>query len=343
MSFRSAIDAVDLESIGASWVQANRENFVFNAFPRTKCGGFRTGRSSTTYKLPKLNNSLGGGAAMQDFSPGDSGTEEKELGSIDATFTPRSKRSKVISRPANRQGRHILRDLEVNVVPFAFSAAYQQIEHDLLAFMASSAYGSGKTFSGTGALDTYASDQKPDADINSNLMPMVKWKHLGLSLECVMSEHVMTVLARHPAYTGAGTGSGVASTLGREEFTKRFLASHPQVQRLHICSTVEETARDGQTSAVRVNGNTLLWFGLVDRRATYDMLEDGSLDAPDGAIMIAMAVEPEVADWMSLDKSVERFAGQAEYAIYFPRASDASAADFAHFYTASEIFTSNPA
>lgn len=344
MSFRSTLAPIDLESIGQSWVQANQARFLWRKLPFCLALGFREGRTSTAYKLPKLDNSLAKGVGMADWQPGDADTTGRELGSVDATFTPRFKRSQSIARPLKRQAQHILRDLENNVVPIQLSQAHQQIEAEAVALMANaSVYGTAKTFSGTGALDTYASDQKPDVDINANLMPMMKWKALGLSLECVMSTHVMTVLARHPVYTGAGAGSAIASTLPLDEFRKRFLAAHPQVEALHIVDTVIDTARAGQTSAPRINGNTLLWFGLLDRRGSYDLRSDGSLDAPDGALMIALSCEPEVVTWEPPGSEVEKFASQAEYAVFFPRASDASAADFAHFYGASEIFTSNPA
>lgn len=343
MSFRSTLSPIDLESIGKSWVQSNRGRFLFAGLPKCLALGFAEGRTTTTYKLPKLDNTLAKGVGMVDWQPGDAPTTERELGSIDATFTPRYKRTQRINRPTKRNARHVLNDLENNIVPIQMGLAYQQIEAEVVALLANaSVYGTAKTFGGTGALDTFASDQTPDYDINENLMPMVKWRGLGLSLECVMSTHVMTVLARHPVYSGAGTGSAIAATLPRDEFERRFRAAHPQVDALHIVDTVIDTARAGQTSAPRINGNTLLWFGLLDRRGSYDLREDGSQDAPDGALMIAMSREPEVAVWETPGSEVESFAGQAEYAIYFPRASDASASDFAHFYGASEIFTTNP-
>lgn len=343
MSFRDNLSPVDLTSIGRSWVQSNKGRFLWSKLPTCMAKGYREGRTSTTYQLPKLDNTLAKGVGMSDWQPGDAQTTERKLGSIDATFTPRGKQTQVISRPTKRNGRHILLDLENNIVPIQLGLTYQQIEAEVVALMANaSVYGTAKTFGGTGALDTFAADQTPDYDINENLMPMVKWRALGLSLECVMSTHVMTVLARHPVYTGAGTGSAIAATLPRDEFEKRFRAAHPQLDALHIVDTVIDTARAGQTSAPRINGNTLLWFGLIDRRGSYDLREDGSQDAPDGALMIAMSREPEVATWEAPGSEVESFAGRAEYAIFFPRSADASAADFAHFYGASEIFTSNP-
>lgn len=343
MSFRDNLTAVDLTSIGQSWVQSSRGRFLWSKLPTCLAVGFREGRTSTTYPLPKLDNSLAKGVGMVDWQPGDANPTTRILGSIDATFTPRGKRSQVINRPTKRKAAHILRDLETNVVPLQMSFAYQQIEAEVVARMANATiYGTAKTFGGTGALDTFASDQTPDYDINENLMPMVKWKSLGLTLTCVMSTHVMTVLARHPVYSGAGTGSAIAATLPRAEFEKRFLAAHPQIDELHIVDTVIDTARAGQTSAPRINGNTLLWFGLLDRRGSYDLREDGSQDAPDGALMIAMSHEPEVVTWETPGSEVESFASQAEFAVYFPRANDANAADFAHFYGASEIFTTDP-
>ena len=345
MTIHGNIDSVDIKVIGESWLDANLDNYEVGNLPIVEVLGFNEGRDTTNYKLPDLGNGLFGPGSLRDWTPGGDHGNSEDLGSIPASVTVKYRENGPIKRPSKRSAAHILRDLESNITPLLFAGLYQRMSAEAVTLMTNaSIYGTAKTFSGTGALDTYAADQKPDVDINANLQPMVKWKSLGLSLECFMSFHVETAFARHPAYTGAGTGSAIASTLPREEFKRRFMAAHPQLDALHICNSVTDTARAGQTSAPLLIGNTLLWFGLVDRRQNrFDLRSQESLDAPDGAIAIARAFDPYIEQWSPSGSGVDMFAGRTEHGIYFPRANDAAnKADFAHFYGADEIFTATP-
>lgn len=344
-TFYSPLAAQDLVGVGESWVQRNEGSFLAPNFPIANVLGIREGRSSAhTYDLPALANSLAKGVGLRDWNPGDAHGQTSTINKVAVSFSTRHREGDIITRPAKRSAPHALMDLNQNIVPIQLSKAWQQRDLELITLMTNaSVFGTAKTFSGTGALDTFAADQKPDVDINNNLMPMVKWRSLGFRLICVMSTHVMTILGRHPVYTGAGTGSAIAATLPRDEFRRRFLAAHPQVDDLILVDAVYDTARDGQTSAPRLIGNTVLWFGLVDARgSSFDLTSMDSMDRPDGAIILGQARPIEVVNWEDPGSEVEYFAARADFGWYFPRANDASAADFAHFYGASEIFTSNP-
>lgn len=347
MTLYTPISPVDIKQVGLSWLDDNLANYEVGMIPQVDVLGFENQRDTTNYRLPALSNGLFGPGTLVDWKPGQAHPTGRELDYIAAQVAVKYKAQQPINRVrtgSSASNARILTDLEQNIVPLLYAGLYQRMSVDVVSLMVNaSVYGTAKTFSGTGALDTYAADQAPDVDINTNLQPMVKWKGLGFKLECFMSYHVAQVLAAHPRYTGAGTGSAIASTLPLDVFKQRFMAAHPLLDALHICMSTTETTRPGQTSDALLIGNTLLWFGLVDRRKQrFDLRSQEAIDAPDGAIAIAHGFDPYVENWVTPGSGVESFQGRCEYGVFFPRANDAAKADFAHFYSASEIFTATP-
>lgn len=340
---QTSLQTQDLITVGQSWTQANRSQFLLSAVPQVLVRGPREGVKAVTYQLPDLANALVDGNALSAWEVGDALPLSRKLTSSTVTVTPEGYSTPIINRPLYRNTAHAFADLETNIAPMCLSMLHQGVDQALLAFLQGTGnFGSAKTFTNGGsALDAPSdyTNQKPDIDINTNLQPLRKWRGLGLKLECWMDRHVVLVLARHPVYTGAGTGSAIASQLEPDEFVARFKAIH-MLDDVKILDPVYNTAKIGQTNAIKDIHNGLLWFGAVDRRGTMDLRRDGSPDAPDGAIQLAFAREPEVVTWADVATECEYFAGRTSYKIINPRGTS-----FGHFYTASGaggIFTTLP-
>ena len=237
-------------------------------------------------------------------------------------------RDRLLADVTNRQGLHRFRDLENNKVPMLLSEAYQGIDKELYTFLQGN-FGALKTFkraNGTDpagvALDKPAGTNpatQPDIDINEALRPLRVYAGMqGMRLEAWMSPNVAQVLSRQAVYTGAGTGSAVASQLVYEEFIRRFKAIH-MLDQVVVSDVSSDTVLPGQTSAPAYIHNALLWFGLVDRRGAFDLTSEESADSPDGAIVIGMSREPEVVQFELPGTETQYYAGRTAYDIISPR------------------------
>lgn len=329
MALPYSTSAVDINSVGLSWVQANRDRFLSTRLPMVRVLDQITGRSgTTTYEVPDLINSLLAGGNLKDWVPGATPPSPRNLTSSTVTITCRHRSTNPIVRPQRGgDASHIFRDLETNLVPILLSEMFQALDFDLAALLINTANFNQKTFTHASALDDGSNhgNQTPLADINgylANIRPLRGFS--GLSLECVMSENTAEVLANHTDYSGGGSGSGVASSLVMDEFARRFQAIH-RLDAVHIGNIAGNSAAlGGDASIVNVfhqaTTSAILWFGLVDRRAaTFDLTSDASFDAPDGAICVAMAREPEVVSAVDMRREVEEFFGRTSFQVYSPR------------------------
>ena len=324
------ISNATLTSVGQSWIQTNGSVYGITKVPVCRALDRRSGRLSTTYELPALDNSLNNANGLLDWEPGQALPVERGLASSSVTFTPRGVTTPILARPVGRDLRQTFRDLEVNIVPVVMTELMGGMERDLYSFLSTAGnWGGAQGFSnGAGGAATSAVDQfggdavQPDQDINVALRPLRKYQSLnGMALECYTNSHVLDVLSRHPAYTGAGTGSAIASKLPMDAFVERFMAVH-RLNALHVMDSVVDTTAAGIASDPNFAANGLLWFGLIDRRGEMDLRTDGSLDAPDGALICASGREAEVASWITPGMETESFAGRASYQIFSPRGAD---------------------
>jgi len=336
--------AIELERIGESWVQ-NEQSFLHSQAPSGYVLDSRSQSKTTTYNLPALDNTLVNGENLVHWEPGgDTGTA-KPIKYTAKTITPKGFRvprydQRDLPAPGAPMNR-LIRDLEGNIVPMQLSIAHGGVDRAIVTLLQSSAFGSAKVFTNGGsALDAPAdyANQRPDLDINANLRALTKWQSLGMSLECWTTTNVLQVLARHPVYTGAGTGSARPTSTPVDEFAELFRRLHA-LDRIIVCDSIGNTAKPGQTASVRRLANTLLWFGLVDRRP-WDLTSLESSDAPDGAIQVAWGSKPYVHSWSPEGSEVERFQGRCGFEVFSPRGED-----FGHYYTATGaggIFTTAP-
>lgn len=340
-----ALIAVEIERVAESWLQ-NEASFLHSQVPSGFVLDSRSLAKTTTYQLPSLNNTLADGDGMMHWRPGTDPGQAKPLQYTSKTITPQSyANTGYDQRDLPGPGapwQPLVRDLENNIVPLQLSRASGSVDRKIIALCQSaSVFGGAKVFTNGGsALDAPAdyANQAPDLNINNELRALTKWMSLGFSLECWTTTNVLQVLARHPVYTGAGTGSARPTSTPVNEFAEIFRALH-NLDRVIVTDSIVNTARAGQTASVRRTANTLLWFGLVDRRS-WDLTSPASPDAPDGAIQIAWGVKPYVHNWRPEGYEVERFQARASFDVYSPRGSD-----FGFFFQATGgggIFTTAP-
>jgi len=327
------VSAVTLQAVGQSWTQASTDKFGFTEMPNVSCLDRRSGRTSTTYEIPNLDNALDKLSGLRDWEPGQALPVERTLGATPITFQPRGVSTRIISRATGRNIRTVFRDLETNIVPILLTELYGGIDRELATILATAAnwtaggapgvvanFTDGAGAVAANSVDEFGGDVvQPDEDMMVALRPLRKFQGLrGMSLECVTNSHVLDVFSRSPTFTGAGAGSGIASRIPTEVFIERFMAVL-RLDRLHIMDGVVDENPAGLVSDPNYLANGLCWFGLLDRRGQMDLRNDGSMDAPDGALYFAQSRDPEVVSWLTPGMETESFTGRAGYDIYIPR------------------------
>ena len=339
---------VDLVTVGESWVTENQGNFLWPRLPRVLCLPRRTGHGTVNYKLPALDNFMLKGN-LGDWEPGQAKRASRAPGSVDATFTPRGRDVVPMDRPLNRPRPHRYRDLETNIVPGQLGELWQGMDKDVVTILGTVANWDGgayKTFTGGGsALDVPNATQQPLRDIITDTQPQRKYAaRAGYKYIAIMDFHVAVTFAGHPDFTGAGTGSAIASMITLAEMEARFRALL-MVDEVWIVGEVSDTVEEGIASSINHLTNGLLFFGVFDFRASqYDLRDRESNDAPDGALCLALADMPAVRATQDIRHQVEYFDAEVSYDAYQPRSAGA-ASPFGMVYQptgANGIFTALP-
>jgi hypothetical protein len=347
MSIPYAVTDVDINRVSKSFVQSSLGDFAISTMPKALCLDRFTGRSNQTdYDLASLSNALLEGTNLRDWSPGIDPPAPGTLDESAVSFTVRIRSTQSIVRPMKRGQtmEHRFADLENNIVPIQLSKVYQAHDADIAAAMTNGALFDEIAFTGTNGegLDqpTDYANQNPVRDIEENLVLLRPYSNFaGLELRCYMSGKVASVLSTHPAYTGGGTGSAVASGLPRADFISRFSS-------LHGCKTfvfdnLINTAALGASATIvetfnQTNSGAVLFFGLFDTRAaSFDLRSENTNDAPDGCLVWASSQDPRVDQYLDERKQVQEFWGRCGYTIYSPRGTSAGpAADLGFFMKA---------
>ncbi len=344
MSIPYAVTDVDINRVSKSFVQSSLGSFAISTMPKALCLDRFTGRSNKTdYDLASLSNALQSSTNLRDWSPGIDPPAPTTLGESAVSFTVRIRSTYSLVRPLKRGQtmEHRFADLENNIVPIQLSKVYQAHDADIAAAMVNSSLFTEIAFTGTSGegLDqpTDYANQNPIKDIENNLVLLRPYSNFaGLELRCYMSGKVASVLATHPAYTGGGTGSAVASGLPRADFINRFSSltgcktyvfdNPPNSAALGASASIVETFNQANSSAV-------LFFGLFDTRgASFDLRSQDTNDAPDGALVWACSQDPNVAQYLDERKQVQEFWGRAGYTIYSPRGAAAGPASDLGFF-----------
>jgi len=335
---------VDINRVSKSFVQSSLGSFAISTMPKALCLDRFTGRSNKTdYDLASLSNALQSSTNLRDWSPGIDPPAPTTLGESAVSFTVRIRSTYSLVRPLKRGQtmEHRFADLENNIVPIQLSKVYQAHDADIAAAMVNSSLFTEIAFTGTSGegLDqpTDYANQNPIKDIENNLVLLRPYSNFaGLELRCYMSGKVASVLATHPAYTGGGTGSAVASGLPRADFISRFSSLHGC--KTYVFDNLTNSAALGASASIvetfnQANSSAVLFFGLFDTRgASFDLRSQDTNDAPDGALVWACSQDPNVAQYLDERKQVQEFWGRAGYTIYSPRGAAAGPASDLGFF-----------
>ena len=332
-----ALTDVDINRVSESFVQSNAENFaVASSIPKALCLDRFSGRSNTTsYDLASLSNSLVANE-VSDWAPGTDPPGPLMLNEVSVSFSVDIKTTRSIVRPL-RQGANFenrMMDLQSNIVPLQISKIWA-------AFAVQDWTGTGTL--GLDDASDYA-NQNPVKDIETPLQALRPYTNFsGLELRAFLSGRVASILSQHPAYTGGGSGSGVASGLARAAFVERFEALHGC--KLYIFDSLYNAGAMGQTvniqeianerSALGVTANAVCFFGLFDSRGGFDLRSEATMSAPDGAIVCAESLSPQVHSAISDRTMTQDFWGRGGFSLYSPRGTAAGpAADLGFFMRA---------
>ena len=344
MSIPYAVTDVDINRVSKSFVQSSLGSFAISKTHKALCLDRFTGRSNKTdYDLASLSNALQSSTNLRDWSPGIDPPAPTTLGESAVSFTVRIRSTYSLVRPLKRGQtmEHRFADLENNIVPIQLSKVYQAHDADIAAAMVNSSLFTEIAFTGTSGegLDqpTDYANQNPIKDIENNLVLLRPYSNFaGLELRCYMSGKVASVLATHPAYTGGGTGSAVASGLPRADFISRFSSLHGC--KTYVFDNLTNSAALGASASIvetfnQANSSAVLFFGLFDTRgASFDLRSQDTNDAPDGCLVWACSQDPNVAQYLDERKQVQEFWGRAGYTIYSPRGTGASVASDLGFF-----------
>ena len=337
---------VDINRVSESFVQSSAASFaVASTIPKALCLDRFSGRSNTTsYDLASLSNALVAGELM-DWAPGVDPPSPIMLSEVDVSFSVNIRTTRSIVRPLRSGGtfENRLTDLENNIIPIQLSKIYQDQDVAFSTLCTNAAVFVEQAWTGTNAkgLDDASdySNQNPIKDIETPLTLIRPYTNFsGLELRAYLSGKVASVLAQHPAYTGGGSGSGVASGLPRAAFIERFSALHGC--KTYIFDNLINSAAYGAASTIvqtlnQTNASAVLFFGLFDTRGGFDLRSEATMSAPDGAIVCGESLAPRVDAFTDERKLVQEFWGRAGYSIYSPRgAAGGPAADLGFFMRA---------
>ena len=342
MAIPYTVTDVDISRVSESFVQSNAQNFaVASSIPKALCLDRYSGRSNTTsYDLASLENSLVA-AEVSDWSPGVDPPGPLQLNETSVSFEVNIKTTRSIVRPY-RQGATFeqrLTDLESNIIPIQISKILQAQDLALSSLMVGASF-QQQEWTGTAAkgLDDAGDygNQNPIKDIETPLALIRPYQNFaGLELRAYMSGKVASVLAQHPAYTGGGSGSGVASGLPRAAFIERFSALHGC--RTYIFDNLINSAAYGATATIVQNFNptsagAVLFFGLFDTRGGFDLRSEATMSAPDGAIVCGESLAPMVHSASNDATQVQSFWGQGGFSLYSPRGAGTGPASDLGFF-----------
>lgn len=321
----SATGQITVNNVGEAWKQENASSYVFHRLPQAKVLDKRVGHTGTAvYPLPDLASFMLTGNGLPGWDPGDTPPASRKLDSSNVTIATYGKGTPfAIDRPLDRPVAHRMTDLETNIVNGELGMLYQGHELAMVNFLFNGSNFSSKTWSGTNALDTYASDHTPLKDLQVALLPLRKYQaRAGFTLECVVDQRVLTILRMYLDIHGAGEGSSTFSAASDPQVLAA-LKSALNLDDIHVITTISNTAKAGQTAALAEIGGGGLGFYIFDRRkSVFDLTYSESRDAPDGAYVMAMGTKgPYVHNWANEGAEVEYFHGRTTFGIISPRGS----------------------
>ena len=203
---------------------------------------------------------------------------------------------------------------------------------------------STEAWSGTGALDTRASDHLPSKDINNFLRStgvrrLATQMSSSVKLVAIMDAEVATILQDFTVYSGRGSDSNNPQHQDFRMFRNAFGMTHsiaPDDVKVH--EAVYDSAREGQTSSRANIHNGVLWIGLVDRNQSFDLTAGDDAEGPDGGIAMQVAYEPYLKSWFDEGEEMEYYSAAGSMGVLTPRYTGSSL-ETGIFFPASQNFT----
>ena len=335
-------------TIGQSLIQ--KMDPLYEWAPKCATRDERSGVGKVTYNLAKITNSL-----MGSFNPDwRIGTEPpmEDVLEYNTVYTQSKHAStRPYSRPRNRPGGHVFKDME-NFVPLITTKMAQSLSKEVADYLQNTTTNITGTFTGAGALDTFASDLQPLTDINEDLVTLHLLKNLlMLKLEAVIDRHSLLIFQSQVQYHGRGWGVQAAATLStslagtdkpsqmeESAFLTVFRTVH-NLDAVKVFDGIYNSAIFGVTPVTARLGR-FLWIGLVDRgQAKYDLTNEASLASPGGSIMLNLSREPEIVSWDDgMRTETEKFAGRWARDIFAPQ-FQADGTQLSIVYLAAQIHT----
>ncbi len=320
--------SVDINMVGRSWVQTNFDNFMASKAPHGDLKDFRSGHNTTNYKIPAWDNWLQKGS-LSNWEPGQALPSFNKLDEVSASFTPNGRTTGLLGRNADRPQDSRFEDLRDNITPGILSLVYQGIDKEIASFVMNSSNFDQITVTGTGAIDAFATDQRPFWDmLRGGVAPLRKYakSFLGQSLEMWIDENVLDVLMAHfntnPMGAGAALTAGIYSAGPSIADANSVLSMFKRALRLdavHVFNAVSDTAVRGATSVPQEIGYGLFFFGVFDRRPWDLSKGNASISAPDGCLQVGYGRRPLVKSGIPELSEQEIFVGRTSYDITSPR------------------------
>ena len=317
----------------------NSVGWLWQALPLVQVFDFNQEVRKTTYDIEPMTNAMQPGGAALEWEPGNTPPEPDFDEQNSVTVHPKgfATKPKVINENATPDIIHRKARDRTN---YHLQRAFISLDKACDTGLTNTTPFTSLTFTGTGALDTEASDHVPHKDVNDDLRSLRQFRAVnGLSLEAIMGEEVARILSGYTAYTGAGTGSAIAKAILLDEFALRFAAQH-SLDRVHIIRKTTNTAEYGQTASYSREVD-FLWMGLLDRRRQPFVAKQGQdTEGPHGAIALAMGAPymPRISTWTPAGTEVMISNAKWSHDVITP-AYTAESLTFGKFYPSSQIFT----
>jgi hypothetical protein len=343
MTHYTSITNQTLVEIGESWVQDNADQYAWTKIPKCRILGMAAGVGTTTYQLPALDNFLLKKDGMQEWGYGLARRAPRDLNKVPVSVTPSVQDITPLTRPmlSTAESESIWADLMSNIVPGQLALLYQGLEQKLAASVISDSFAQTKDFTGS-VLDTYASNSNHDP-IGDILVALevegLRWKKqaTGGSLAMFISQRVIDLFQRHPAFSGASyaaAGSGVPQAVPRQAVFDHLRAILNVDEVIELSAVADLNDRLGQsTNDPNTIGRDVLAFHVLDRNKSRNLAAN-PFDTPEGSICLFEAEEPTVTMCEEADTKVVKFNGDAEFALASPRSGD-----FGIYFTTATMFT----
>lgn len=331
------LDSADMtiQSVQESFLQDNEGKWVWETLPRMRVKDEVSGYKDTTYRIPKLENTLTNGAkkVRHDADP-----PRKQHNDDDAvTITPEYHQTLVTADPLRQNEMHRLADVGKRV-PEHLTQINTTFDLACIAKFTDSSAFTSSTFDGTGTLATFASDHNPVRDINDDLRSLRWMQELtGLSMEAYLDSEVARILAGYEDFQNAMYASSGRQYVDTDELSAAMMRIL-KLDRVHIISGVYNSAKPGVTASGTRLGAGVCWFGLLDRRGGDEVDMTGETrNGLDGGIAVGAGTEIHLHNWIPQGKEVEEMNARGGLDVITPRyAADSKVCGI--FYPSSEIF-----